>query len=347
MDFEGFPLIVGWELTLACNMRCKHCGSAAGSPRRNELSLTEALNICEQFPDLLVHEVNFTGGEPLFRPDWFQIATRLRELNIKTKIITNGLLLDAAHISQMKDAGFARVGVSIDGLEPTHDRIRNFPGLFNQILAGIERLSRAGIATTVITTANSLNISQLSDLSSILQSIGVDLWQIQPIFQLGRAQQCQELYLSDPEYLQLGQFVRGFGVLQPRDGLTLMPGDSYGYYSDMDERQPPWGGCSAGLDLCGITSDGRVKGCLSMPDELAVGDLRQQDLWDIWFDPNSFTYNRNFELSDLGENCSACPHREECRGGCSSMSYGCTGRMHNDPFCFTSILERQHSELVH
>jgi MoaA/NifB/PqqE/SkfB family radical SAM enzyme len=83
MDFEGFPFIVGWELTLACNLRCEHCGSSAGLPRRDELTLAEALTICEQLPDLLVCEVDFTGGEPLVRPDWWKIAQKLYELKIK------------------------------------------------------------------------------------------------------------------------------------------------------------------------------------------------------------------------------------------------------------------------
>ena len=68
MGFEGFPLIVGWELTLLCNLRCRHCGSSAALPRPNEtISLDESLALCDQFPALLVHEVDFTGGEPHYR----------------------------------------------------------------------------------------------------------------------------------------------------------------------------------------------------------------------------------------------------------------------------------------
>jgi radical SAM protein with 4Fe4S-binding SPASM domain len=88
------------------------------------------------------------------------------------------------------------------------------------------------------------------------------------------------------------------------------------------------------LTACGITSDGRIKGCLSMPDELAEGDLRNNDLWEIWFDPNAFKYNRKPSFDDLGENCKGCDKSEECLGGCSAMSYGVTGRLHNDPYCF-------------
>ncbi|MFX0211758.1 MAG: radical SAM protein, partial [Candidatus Hodarchaeota archaeon] len=110
-SFDGLPFVLSWEITLNCNLNCRHCGSSAGYTRLNELTLEESLGICDQFPDLLVQEVDFTGGEPLFRPDWWKIALRLRELNIKTKLITNGVLLVPGTISQLKEVGIARIGV--------------------------------------------------------------------------------------------------------------------------------------------------------------------------------------------------------------------------------------------
>lgn len=342
--FEGFPLVIGWELTLGCNLHCKHCGSAAGRPRNKELSREETLAICDQLPELLVCEVNFTGGEPLFRRDWFQIATRLRDLKINTKLITNGVLLGPETTAQLRDAGVSRIGVSLDGLEATHDRIRGRPGLFKHVLRGIEQLLHAGLQVTVITTVTAPNVGELPALFALLHALDVDTWQFQPIFPLGRASNCAELALSEADYLQLGNFARTYSSPTMERKPLLLPGDSFGYYTDRDQRQPTWGGCSAGLLLCGITSDGRVKGCLSMPDELSEGDLRQRNLWDIWFDPNAFSYNRKFSLADLGPNCRACPLAQKCRGGCSSMSYACTGILHNDPLCFSGINQRAHTE---
>ena len=149
---------MGWELTLACNIRCWHCGSSAGAPRDRELSAAEALAVCDQFPDLLVEEVNFTGGEPLLRPCWEFIAGRLKELGIRTKILTNGLALSADAVRRMKDVGVAAVGVSIDGLAPTHDYIRGRPGLFDAAREGIAKLREAGIPPNVVTTVNARNV---------------------------------------------------------------------------------------------------------------------------------------------------------------------------------------------
>ncbi|MGD8793938.1 MAG: radical SAM protein [Anaerolineae bacterium] len=336
MGFEGFPLIVGWELTLACNLRCRHCGSSAALPRAQELTLEESLSICDQLPELLTQEVDFTGGEPLLKPGWSKIAARLAELDIHTKVLSNGLLLEPDMVARIKDVGIAGVGVSIDGLEATHDRIRGRDGLFRRVVAGIEEVQKADIPVSVITTVNALNIDELDELLLFLQSVGVNTWQVQPIFPLGRGL-ASDLQLSGEAYRQLGLFVQAQGEAADNGQLALMPGDSYGYFTELDTRQPPWRGCSAGVTACGITSEGKIKGCLSMPDELVEGDLRQNDLWEIWFHPDSFAYNRRWTPNDLGAFCQDCDRAIDCRGGCSAMSYGATGRFHNDPYCFYAI----------
>ena len=141
--------------------------------------------------------------------------------------------------------------------------------------------------------------------------------------------------------MQLGDFVQTWEGKAKAMGISLVPGDSYGYFTALDTRVPPWQGCPAGLLSCGITSNGKVKGCLSLPDEFVEGDLRERDLWAIWFDPNSFVYTRGYCKEQLGSNCHDCVLAEQCRGGCTAMSYGASGRVHNNPYCFSSI-GRQH-----
>jgi len=334
MGYEGFPFIVGWELTLACNLRCSHCGSSAGLARPDELSLAEAISLCDQFPALLVQEVNFTGGEPLLRPDWFDIAVHLREIGITTKMITNGLTLTPDTINSLVNAGMASIGVSMDRLEKNHDRIRDSPGLFRQVTSGIENLIKANLPVTVLTTVNTVNISEMPAMYDYLLSLGVRHWQIQPIFPLGRVREMPHLQLTHSTYMSFGEFVSQYSQRAAENGMELLSGDSLGYFTDYDTRSPPWRGCPAGIFSCGITSDGKVKGCLSMPDNVSEGDLREKDLWEIWFDPESFQYNRNYSMNMLGENCQDCDKADLCQGGCSSMSYGATGIFHNDPYCF-------------
>jgi radical SAM protein with 4Fe4S-binding SPASM domain len=335
--YEGFPFIVGWELTLECNLHCAHCGSTAGKPRYNELTLDEALDLCDQFPDLLVQEVDFTGGEPLLYKHWPKLASRIKKQGIPVKLLTNGVNFSQQTVSQIIDLGLDAIGFSLDGLASTHDQLRGQKGLFQEVLAGIKMLRKANIPVTIITTINALNLKELPELLEILISEGIKYWQVQPLFPLGRGAENSRLHLSDEEYLAMGDFIVEKSASAHERGLEIMPSDSVGYFTERDKRKPAWGGCPAGLYSCGITSNGKVKGCLSLPDELIEGDLRERTLWDIWFSLDSFPYTRRFTAGMEGVNCRDCERLEQCQGGCSAMSYSCTGQFHNNPMCFLGI----------
>lgn len=343
MSFEGFPFNIAWELTLACNLRCSHCGSSAGLPRADELTTKEALKICDQFPVLVVQEVDFTGGEPLLRADWPDIAQHLKDLDISTNMVTNGMALDQTTIGTMKDVGIANVGISLDGLEQTHDRIRGVNGAFQQVMKGMKMMKDANLPFVVLTTVNSLNIGELPAIMKMLQSLGVRRWRAQPLIPMGRVKSCQELEMNDGVILELGRFIRLYRARAEKEGLQITPADGLQYIDETWMPELPWTGCSAGWITCGISSDGKVRGCLALPDELIEGDLRKEDLWDIWFRPGSFAYSRNFSQDQLGPNCRFCDKALECLGGCSSSSYAATGSFHNDPYCFRRVsLEWEH-----
>jgi radical SAM protein with 4Fe4S-binding SPASM domain len=261
-------------------------------------------------------------------------------LGIRTQFLTNGLSLHPANLDSMAESGVRAFGVSLDGLEATHEVIRGHRGLFRAVVAGVERALARGFTVTVITTVTTLNLDELPALATLLADLGVQHWQVQPIFPLGRAREHTGLELEPDAYLRLGRFVRDQEDEARRRGLEIMPSDPFGYYTDLDNRRVPWRGCPAGRAACGITSDGKVKGCLSLPDAFVEGDLRRRDLWSIWFDPASFEYNRRFDLGALGANCRGCALAEQCMGGCAAMSCGSTGAFHDDPLCFHGILSR-------
>lgn len=327
MTFEGFPFVIGWELTLLCNLRCAHCGSSAGHPRRDELTTAEALALCDQFPALLVQEVDFTGGEPLLRPDWQTIAARLIALHIPVNVLTNGLNIGTDTVARMKDTGISGAAVSLDGLQQTHDYVRCRDGSFAGVLKTIEALQAASLPFNVITTVNALNLSELPAMLELLRSIGVRFWRLQPLIHMGRVRGHAELFIDRGTIFQIGSFIRA----HRGDAVQLICSDGLEYV-DANPSERPWRGCSAGIVTCGITSNGKVKGCLSLPDEVVEGDLRRRSLWDIWFDPNSFAYTRG--TCGLGPNCIGCERGADCQGGCSSSSYCATGQFHNDAFCF-------------
>jgi len=301
--------------------------------------------ICDQFPELLVCEVIFTGGEPFLNSNWSAIATRLRDLEIKTGIVTNGLFITDDVISHMRKSGLKSAGISIDGLEETHDRIRCRPGAFHHSISGARRLAEAGIQLTVITSVTALNLDQLDQILELVRSLGAWQWQLQPLFPTGRSNGSPEFRLSAQDYLQLGRFVRhqnsNGGTRLPR----IVPADSCGYFSEFDVQKYGWSGCSAGRSSLGIMSDGRVKGCLSWPDSTVEGDLRKDDLWTIWFRPSAFAHLREFSDTDMGGLCHGCERALDCGGGCEAMSLAATGTWHNDPYCFRRLLQAPNPEV--
>lgn len=333
MAFEGFPFIVGWELTLKCNLLCKHCGSSAGKPRTQELTTEEALNICEQLPDLLVQEVDFTGGEPLLRRDWPLIAKKLIELGIPVNILTNGLNLKSDTINKMKEVGISGVGISLDGMEETHDATRNYKGSFASVIKSISLMQKVNLPINVITTVNAINLHELSEILILLKNIGIKYWRLQPLIPMGRVINHGDLQISKKDILDLGYFIREHSRKQ-NNNIQIICSDGLEYVINDFQNERPWRGCPAGIVSCGIMSDGKVKGCLSMPDDLIEGDLRKTSLWDIWFHPDHFIYSRQFSYDKLGDNCKLCDKNEQCQGGCTSSSFCSTGKFHNDPYCF-------------
>jgi len=338
MGFESFPYVIGWELTLACNLRCRHCASSAGSPRVRELTLQESLAICEQFPALLVNEVIFTGGEPLLNPNWAAIAYRLRDLEIRTGVVTNGLPITEELVRRMKDCELRAAAVSIDGPEPIHDRIRCAVGVFRKTLRGIELLARGGIGITIITSVTALNIALLDEIYELVRSLGAWKWQLQPLFPLGRGTSDQELRLSDDDFLKLGEYIHCLIGRTDGRGPKVVPADSCGYFSYLDPDEFGWHGCNAGRYGCGIMSDGRVKGCLSWPDWTVEGDLRRDDLWTIWFRPGAFAPLREFTAADMRGTCRGCEVATQCGGGCEAMSLAASGDWHADSYCYRRLL---------
>ena len=119
------PINVTWELTLACNLMCKHCGSAAGKCRSNELSLERALKLCTELKKLGTKEVTLIGGEPLISDKWFSVAKKLNELEIKVNFVSNGTIMNKKIVKQLTGAkqvrvrdmnGIAKIEVGVDEL---------------------------------------------------------------------------------------------------------------------------------------------------------------------------------------------------------------------------------------
>jgi MoaA/NifB/PqqE/SkfB family radical SAM enzyme len=172
----GFPFkprVVGWELTLRCNMRCVHCGSSAGAPRPDELSEAEGFGLIDGLVELGTEVLTLSGGEPLLHPSWHRYARRLVDAKVATYMITNGLLLEE-NIPKVLDSGLRRIGLSIDGMEAAHDLIRNQPGSFKAVLRAAEAAKKAGLSVGAVTHVSRANAKDLSEMYRKFTDAGLD-----------------------------------------------------------------------------------------------------------------------------------------------------------------------------
>ena len=332
-DFPFSPKVVGWELTLRCNMNCIHCGSSAGSARPNELSDEEAFDLIDQLVALGTKVVTLSGGEPMIHPSWDKFAKRFVDAGVDTYMITNGLLLEK-NVEKILATGMKRLGVSLDGTEKTHNFIRNHPNSYAIAMKGIEKAKAAGIAVGAITHISKANFGEMEDMYRDFLDKKLDFWQIQITFKQGRMKEHDDYSLEPEQLVDIAEFIH---EKQEENKMYVVPGDNMGYYCEPPIRKRPWQGCFAGRHLVGIDADGAVKGCLSLPRVFVEGNIREESLKEIWEDPQRFKYNRYFSPDMLKGNCKGCPKAIPCRAGCTVTAYSSTGDKFDNPYCLFRV----------
>jgi radical SAM protein with 4Fe4S-binding SPASM domain len=333
------------ELTLGCNMRCRHCGSDAGRARPNELRLDEWLTVCDDLAALGARIVTLLGGEPLLSPHWQPVARHLADLGVRVNTITNGWTLDRPETADaLAASALSSLGLSIDGRPEEHDALRGRPGSFARIERGIELLHERGFTElSCVTCVTRANLDQLPWLHEFLTSRSFKRWRIQICVPGARLPREDPLVLRPTDLPRLVAFVREY---RNKSALRAGVADNVGYFGgcesflrDREERHGFWTGCSAGLQTVGITSDGGVLGCLSFPPEppWLAGSVRDRRFSEIWRDPDAFRIQRRFEREQLTGACADCRYGALCRGGCRSSNLGYTGELGDNPYCMERL----------
>src|SRR5262249_24198900 len=197
------PVHVVWEITLACDLKCQHCGSRAGRVRARELSTEECLDLVRQFARLGTREMTLIGGEAYLRKDWLEIIREISSNGILCTMQSGGLNLTDKRLRQAADAGLAAIGVSIDGLRDLHDRLRGVKGSFDAACRVLERGHKCGMTTSVNTQITSLVKPHVRELQDLFIGAGASNWQFQLTVAMGRAADHPELLLQPYELVEL------------------------------------------------------------------------------------------------------------------------------------------------
>jgi radical SAM protein with 4Fe4S-binding SPASM domain len=343
--FGFYPRVAVWELTLRCNLNCRHCGSKAGKARDDELSLPEALRLAEQLAELKCRYMTLSGGEPLLRRDWALIAEKLVDLGVTTGMISNGVNWSGEIAATAKTVGLESVAFSVDGFQEAHEYQRRVKGQWAKVLKAIDIAVGKGLRVSVVTTINNRNLHELEPLRELLREHGVRRWQVQFATPTGNMAENRSLVMDPKEVLYAVPLI----ARMCRDNKLpkVYPGHDVGYFGEPEEslRDPKatipfWTGCSAGCSVIGIESNGNIKGCLSLPsvlnqeDAFIEGNIRNASLREIWYRKGAFKYNREFTLDQLGGFCRTCDYAEICRGGCTWSCYAETGFVRDNPYCY-------------
>ena len=342
------PLHVVWELTLQCDLACVHCGSRAGASRAAELSPAECDSVISQFAELGVREVTLIGGEAYLRDDWAQVARRITDSGMQCTLVTGALALTQDRVSAAQDAGIASIGISIDGLEHSHDAQRGHKGSWRAALDAAERVARSAVRLSTNSQLNRLNGAEIPALARLLRDAGSSAWQVQLTVAMGRSADRPQLLLQPPDLpdvFALLVFAREY-VLDPA-GVALVPGNNVGYFSPLEQQLryggalgAHWTACAAGRWVLGLEADGSLKGCPSLATEaFAGGNVRQTPVRELVETAAAITGIGRRSRADLWGFCRDCHYADVCLGGCTWTTHSLLGRPGNNPLCIHRVLE--------
>ncbi len=333
------PFLVVWDFTHNCNLSCKHCYSNSGATRETELTTKEALEVVDQLADAGVVALAFSGGEPLTRKDFFEVASYAAKRGLYISVATNGTLLTKENVRKLKEAKINYVEVSIDGATAeTHDSFRGVPSAFDKAVAGLKTCVEADLCACIATTATKSNIDEMPEILDLAEEIGVARFTYFNFIPTGRGKEHYDQDLSPEEreklmvYL-LDKMSKGYRVTilttAPQLARVALqcqgPGDTatmsmaHMQTVKVSKKAVPLadfiGGCGAGRLYCSLSPQGDVHPCVFLP--INVGNLKKEKFGDVWLNSELFNALRNRD--NLKGTCGKCDYKYIC-GGCRARA---------------------------
>ena len=322
--------LVAWELTRACNLACRHCRAAAiDTPEPDELSRDECFALIDQIASFSSPTVILTGGEPLLRPDLFEIATRATERGLRVVAATNGTMLDEATARKLLDCGVRRISISVDGENAaSHDALRAVPGAFEGALRGVEAAKAAGLPFQLNTTVTRENADELPEIHRLAVSLGAVAHHVFLLVPTGRAADYRGLELDAERYEAVLEWLADrYAAAEIEIRATCAPH----FYRILRQRGVPTSarGCLAGQAFCFISHTGEVQPCGYL--DQSCGNVRRKPLGEIWASAPLFLRLRDHKA--YGGKCGVCEFLRVC-GGCRARAFEATGDpLGPEPLC--------------
>ncbi len=346
------PVVV-FNITRQCNLQCKHCYAAATcQPAEGELTTDEARGVIDDLAAFGCPVVLLSGGEPLLRPDLPELIAHAVESGLRTAVSTNGTLITDEMAGRLAGAGALYVGISLDGLEATHDAFRGRRGAFAAALDGMRRMMRAGVKVGLRMTISRHNVDDIGGMLDLIEREGIPRVCFYHLVYSGRGSDIRGDDLSHAETRAAMDLLidRTAALHEAGREVEVLTVDNHadGPYVQLRlERDDPAaaeqcmtllkgnGGNRSGIGISCVTATGDV-----LPDQFwrnrVLGNVRERPFSEIWSDPaQPLLAKLRDRTKYLKCRCMNCRWLDVCNGNFRARAEAATGDpWGDDPACY-------------
>jgi radical SAM protein len=343
MNFDQAPMLVIWEVTQACDLACVHCRASAQSERAaNELTTEQGYRLLDEIKSFGEPLMVFTGGDPLKRPDIFELARYAVKIGLRTNVTPSATpLLTNDAIDRFKEAGVARMAISVDGPDAaTHDDFRGIPGTFDRAMIALRHARDIGLDTQFQTTVTRRNMHRLAEVAEIVKEVRSKMWSLFFLIVTGRALENDDLAAAEYEtvfaYLYDLSKTAPFGVktteaMHYRRYVAQRVKAEHGAAENENAKGVAWrtAGVSDGKGFVFVSHTGEIFPSGFLP--VSGGNVLRNPLTDVYRNADLFRSLR--DTAQRGGKCGICEYQKIC-GGSRSRAYALTGDyLAEDPRC--------------
>jgi radical SAM protein len=343
MNFDQSPMLVIWEVTQACDLACVHCRASA-LPDRNpkELTTEQGYRLLDEIRSFGEPLMVFTGGDPLKRPDLFDLIRHAVKIGLRTNVTPSATpLLTGEAIEKFKEAGVSRMAISLDGPDAaSHDEFRGIPGTFERAMFALRHARDIGLDTQFQTTVTKRNMKRLTEMAEIAKEVRCKMWSLFFLIVTGRALENDDLTAA--EYEQVFEFMyelsktAPFGIktteaMHYRRYVAQQIKAEHGVTENENAKGVTWrtAGVSDGKGFVFVSHTGEIFPSGFLP--VSGGNVLESKLTDVYRESDLFRSLRDTSLR--GGKCGLCEYQKIC-GGSRSRAYAFTGDyLAEDPRC--------------
>jgi AdoMet-dependent heme synthase len=343
MNFDQAPMLVIWECTQACDLACVHCRASAQSERNpQELTTEQGYRLLDEIRSFGEPLMVFTGGDPLKRPDLYELIRYAVKIGLRTNVTPSATpLLTPEAIDGFKAAGVSRMAISLDGPDAqSHDDFRGVPGTFDRAMMALRHARDIGLDTQFQTTVTKRNMHRLPEMAEIAKEVRTKMWSLFFLIVTGRALENDDLAAA--EYEKVFEFMyelsktAAFGIktteaMHYRRYVAQRIKAEHGVTENENAKGVAWrtAGVSDGKGFVFVSHQGEIFPSGFLP--VSGGNVLRNSLTDVY--RNSHLFRTLRDTTQREGKCGICEYQKVC-GGSRSRAYAFTGDfLAEDPRC--------------